>query len=229
MLEEARRRGLPVTIYRPGHVTGHSETGIANVDDLLHQIVRACLLVGAAPFRDFELDVTPVDFVSKAIVYLAQQQQNRGNIFHLTNPHPLTADALADWMRDGGANVQWIDIEPWRERLADLAKQTDESAEGLNVLADIMMPRLATPDNRGIHGRFDCQQTLDALLESGIQCAAADARLISICHGYLQKTSKLQRINAPQINAPRIDGSSDSKSHNPRLNTLIQAGNEKVH
>ncbi|WP_442509431.1 thioester reductase domain-containing protein [Novipirellula sp. SH528] len=229
MLEEARRRGLPVTIYRPGHVTGHSETGIANVDDLLHQIVRACLLVGAAPFRDFELDVTPVDFVSKAIVYLAQQKQNRGNIFHLTNPHPLTADALADWMRDGGANVQWIDIEPWRERLADLAKQTDESAEGLNVLADIMMPRLATPDNRGIHGRFDCQQTLDALLESGIQCAAADARLISICHGYLQKTSKLQRINAPQINAPRIDGSSDSKSHNPRLNTLIQAGNEKVH
>ncbi|WP_345326201.1 thioester reductase domain-containing protein [Novipirellula rosea] len=224
MIEEARRRGFPVTIYRPGHVTGHSETGIANVDDLLHQIVQTCLWVGAAPFRDFELDATPVDFVSKAMVYLAQQKQNQGKTFHLTNPHPMTADALTQWMLDGGANVDWIDIETWRQRLADLAEHADASAEGLKILADIMMPRFATPDDRRIHGRFDCQQTLDALRESGIRCAPADARLISRCHDYLQKMG-----NPPQIDAPRIDSGSDAKSRNPRLNTVMQAGNEKVH
>ncbi|TWU31996.1 type I polyketide synthase [Novipirellula artificiosorum] len=219
MIEEARRRGMSVTIYRPGHVTGHSTTGVANVDDLLHQIVRACLLIGAAPFRDFELDVTPVDFVSKAMVYLAQQKEAQGKTFHLTNPNPLSAKALSDWMRDGGANIELMDVEPWRERLIELADPASASTDGFKVLGDLLVPRLAAGGNRAIHGRFCCRQTLDALIPSGVKCAPADARLISTCHTYIQQMDRLLRI----------DDASDSQLRARCVSDLIQPSDEQVH
>lgn len=66
LAQEARKRGIPVTIYRPGHITGHSITGASNTNDLLHTLVVICLRLGAAPLRDVEIDVSPVDYVAKA-------------------------------------------------------------------------------------------------------------------------------------------------------------------
>jgi len=219
MIEEARRHGLSVTIYRPGHVTGHSETGVANVDDLLHNIVKACLLIGAAPFRDLELDVTPVDYVARAIVYLAQQPASLGKTYHLTNPKPLQTAALADWIGAGGTNVELISYEQWQERLLVFSEHADKPVDGLKVHSEVLMPRLAAGNERGIHGRFDCQQTLAALLPSAIACAPADARLLTTCYGYLKQSEPFRRIDIP----------AQPQSPKRRLNGLVQARNKEVY
>lgn len=236
MIEEARERGVPVTIYRPGHVTGHSETGVANTDDLLHNIVRACLMVGAAPFRSLDLDVTPVDYVSRAIVYLAQQPDTLGGTFHLTNPTPLTAEALTQWMNAGGTKVDMVPLEQWQARLLALAEAAElashelgsagktssanetNSTSEFKLLAEMMMPRLATENDRGVHGRFDCRRTLASLAPSGIVCAPADARLISVCYGYLQHSETFRRIDGVAAESPA-----------GHLNGFVQSQNKEVH
>lgn len=42
----ARSRGLPVTIFRPGYVTGDSTTGVMNVDDYLVRLLKGCIQLG---------------------------------------------------------------------------------------------------------------------------------------------------------------------------------------
>ena len=71
LMLQAAARGLPVTVYRPGRITGDSRTGVCQVDDFFYRLVRGCLQLGAAPDQDARLDLTPVDFVGKALVRLS--------------------------------------------------------------------------------------------------------------------------------------------------------------
>lgn len=43
---EARNRGVPVTIFRPGYVTGDSKTGVMNTDDYLVRLLKGCIQLG---------------------------------------------------------------------------------------------------------------------------------------------------------------------------------------
>lgn len=43
---EARNRGLPVTIFRPGYVTGDSTTGVMNIDDYLVRLLKGSIQLG---------------------------------------------------------------------------------------------------------------------------------------------------------------------------------------
>ena len=83
----AAGRLLPVTIYRPGIIVGDSRTGRTNRFHGIYQILRAIHygLIDWLPCQpDFRLDITPVDFVSGAIVRLAQMSDSVGKTFHLT-------------------------------------------------------------------------------------------------------------------------------------------------
>ena len=73
----ARDRGLETTIYRPSLVSGHSETGDCKFDDLIPRLTQGCVELGCAPdFGAGMIDFSPVDFVSRAIVYLSRQVDN---------------------------------------------------------------------------------------------------------------------------------------------------------
>lgn len=49
---EARKRGMPVKIYRPGTISGHSQTGSTNTYDLLNALIVESLQLGCAPSVD---------------------------------------------------------------------------------------------------------------------------------------------------------------------------------
>lgn len=189
MIDVARRRGLPVAVYRPGHITGDSRTGAANVNDLLHTIVLACLRLGAVPRRDFELDLTPVDYVARAIVDLSLRPESLGHAFHLTNPNPLKTRVLTEWMERSDLEVELVSYDTWRDRLFDLADRMQIQTDELHLLADILVPRLlAEDDARAVHPRFDCRRTLNALANTDIRCPPVDERLLTIGLEYLQRT-----------------------------------------
>jgi len=42
LLLQARDRGFPITITRPGYVVGHSQTGVTNVDDYIWRLAKGC-------------------------------------------------------------------------------------------------------------------------------------------------------------------------------------------
>jgi thioester reductase-like protein len=88
-----RAAGLPVTIYRPSVIVGHSLTGycprFAGIYQVLHWIHRG--VIRTLPCSsDYLLDLTPVDYIAEAIVRLAASPTSAGKTFHLTAGLPNT-------------------------------------------------------------------------------------------------------------------------------------------
>lgn len=198
MIGVARERGLPVTIFRPGHVTGDSRTGAANTNDLLHTFVLVCMRLGLAPLRDVEIDVTPVDYVAQAIAHISLRNESLGKTFHLTNPKPLQAPVLVKWMEDFKMGIDRVPYDVWRDRVFELADQL-ETPE-LKLLGDILGPRVLSDDEaHAVHPRFDCAGTLKALANTNIQCAPADRRLLTTYLAYLRQIGTVGEIETDEV------------------------------
>ena len=119
----AQERGLPVTMYRVGFVSGDSRTGIHNKMDPMAQMVAVALCTGHAFRPQALLHLTPVDWCSRALVALSLRDEARGQIFHLVQGQPLSAIALLDWMEEEGWGVQLVDYEVWYEQLKLLCRR----------------------------------------------------------------------------------------------------------
>ncbi|HEY9622706.1 MAG TPA: thioester reductase domain-containing protein, partial [Crinalium sp.] len=85
----AAQRGVPTCIYRPGMVTGHSRSGVSNPEDLISRLLASFIQLQSAPQTDWVIDMTPVDYLSKAIAHISCQPTSIGKVFHLTNPNSL--------------------------------------------------------------------------------------------------------------------------------------------
>jgi thioester reductase-like protein/amino acid adenylation domain-containing protein len=118
LVREAANRGLPACVYRPGFISGHSETGASNPRDLLVAVLSESLRLGAAPeVEGWRIDLTPVDFVAAAILGIAARPGAAGGTYHLANPDPVLAATLFDWLEDGGYALERVTYGEWLGRL----------------------------------------------------------------------------------------------------------------
>jgi thioester reductase-like protein len=117
LLAEASRRGIGVTIYRPGFISGRADSGVwpAENDHLL-RVIKGCLQMGYAPDSDLTLDMAPVDFISAAIVRIALSEPTAGHVFNLSNPHAVPWSTLLSWLGRCGYAAQVVPNAVWRER-----------------------------------------------------------------------------------------------------------------
>jgi thioester reductase-like protein len=197
----ARSRGLPVAVYRPGLISGHSQTGAWNTDDVFCTIIKSWIELRRAPDIEAATDLTPVDYVSRAIVHLSLSPQSLGQVFHLVNPQPVHARDLADWVRSFGYPVEAVPYERWRAQLVKLAKGSpDNAAHSLAPLFSVRLSEDApeaglrqddTLDGLGtvivsqyarMSVRFDASNALAALSSTAIECPPVDSDLL---HTYL--------------------------------------------
>lgn len=183
LVREAERRGIEATIYRPGHITGDSRTGVSNTGDLLHTIVLSSAQLGLAPVRDADIDITPVDYVARAIVTLAQRPDSAGAAYHLTNPHPLPNQTLNDWIVATGLEVQQAPYSEWRDRYVEYCSQDPM----LQAVAELVAPRILDGEEGGseaMHPVFDTSNARAALADA-VVCPPADGALLETYVGYV--------------------------------------------
>ncbi|WP_414587304.1 amino acid adenylation domain-containing protein [Scytonema sp. PCC 10023] len=187
----ARTRGLPVSIYRPGRVSGHSQTGTSNTNDLLFRMIKGCVQLGSFPDFNMVMDLTPVDYTSKCIVHLSRQKKFLGETFHVVNPHPAHWSNVMTWLCSFGFSLEVISYDQWR---ADLLKVAEHSSD--NALYPLI-PFFAesAPDDSV---KFDCQNTLSGLAGTSINCPSVSAELLSTYLSYYIRSGFLQ---APQQKA----------------------------
>ncbi|EXJ78672.1 hypothetical protein A1O1_09073 [Capronia coronata CBS 617.96] len=111
---EAGRRGLPVKIHRAGTISGHSTTGSANAWDLLSALIVESIHLGYAPdVEGWRAEMTPVDFVSKAIVHLANQTHAKQVVFHLGDPDPVDCRKVFEDLEQLGYPTKPLDFDKW--------------------------------------------------------------------------------------------------------------------
>jgi len=48
LMMTARSRGIPVCIYRLGMITGHSQTGVSQTDDMMCRMIKGFIELGCA-------------------------------------------------------------------------------------------------------------------------------------------------------------------------------------
>ncbi|MGQ4647803.1 thioester reductase domain-containing protein [Lyngbya aestuarii] len=179
----ARDRGLPVCIYRPPFILGHSKTGIGNTDDFLALMIKGCLQIGTFPDIDYLMDASPVDYVGKAIAYLSLQKESIGKAFHLQHPQPLPLNQVVEWLKEGGYSIEHVTYEAWQKHLK-ASMRSEESA--LYKLRPFLFERwteeqLTIPEMyfQSRRPKLSCQKTLKALAGSSIVCPPLEPELFS--------------------------------------------------
>ncbi len=174
MLNEARARGLPITIYRVGRIGGHSQTGACQTNDFFWRMVKASLEVGSVPDMNMLLSIAPVDYVSQSIIALSQRAACWGQNFHLFNPHILPLHDFHQMINQLGYLAAALPTEEWRQRLLERAQQ-DQTSAAYPLLPLLSRGSLADWEE---HVPFDDRRTREALADSGLICPPLDAHLL---------------------------------------------------
>ncbi len=191
----ARDRGLPVCIYRPPFISGHSQTGVWNTDDIICRLIKGCIQMGSIADLDSLLDLSPVDYVSRAIVYLSRQKESLGKAFHLNNPQPIHWRKFGDLIRSLGYSMDRVSYESWQTQL----DQNGRSLENpLYPLLPFFLKRWSEDQltitelyQQSRRPQISYQETLAAFAGTDIVCPPVEAELLNTYFSYFIRSGFL--------------------------------------
>lgn len=198
---EAQARGLPVSIYRPGFITGDSTTGSTNVEDFLSRIIIGCVEIGSYPDLPTQRkEFIPVDYVSDAIVHIARAPSSLNQIFHLVPPDVERSVSVVEFfelIRGLGYTLEKRPYAEWQALLSDYVR--DKAGHVLLPLLPILSERLyqGTLTRWEVHEnmpRYHSENTSRALRGSGVRFPQMDQAQIRTYLSFLQQR---RLISAP--------------------------------
>ncbi|WP_232798312.1 SDR family oxidoreductase [Salinibacter altiplanensis] len=102
VLVQDRMDEIPTLIFRPSIVVGDSETGETDKFDGLYFVLNALrrlpryTLMTRVGAGTEPVNLVPVDFAVDAMGHLLRTEGRVGTVFHLTDPRPLTAQAVME-------------------------------------------------------------------------------------------------------------------------------------
>ena len=128
LLSKAQKLGLPIKIYRPGWIVGHSQSGImAAENNHLYSLIKGCIQLKFAPMWDMVVNLMPVDIVSGFIVStsLFDRDNTIFNLIHTS--YNLKWENLFNYLKYGrNYNIELIPDKLWSKSY--LQKITYENA-----------------------------------------------------------------------------------------------------
>lgn len=87
VIEEGINRGFKITVHRPSMVVGHSSAGTINRFQVFYQMcefLTGKYTLGVLPeLRDFKVDIIPVDYAVKFILWSMKEPASCGQVLHI--------------------------------------------------------------------------------------------------------------------------------------------------
>ncbi len=184
----AYERGIPTTIYRPGMIIGHSQTGVSNTEDMVGRLIKGLIQLESSPKMNLQMNLTPVDYVSQSIVHLSRQQASWGQAFHLSNPHTLLLEQLAYYIQSLGYKLQPLPYEQWYQKL--LGPGIDQK----NALSPFALS-LTLQNNLEVLnlGKVSCLNAINELSQVSIHCPPIDTNLLDTYFSYFRQSGLLEK------------------------------------
>ncbi|MFB6271589.1 MAG: SDR family oxidoreductase [Salinibacter sp.] len=157
---------VPTLIFRPSIVVGDSETGETDKFDgpyfvlnALRKLPRYSLMTRVGSGTE-PVNMVPVDFVIDAMVHLLGTEGHEGTVFHLTDPHPLTAQAIMELFADLlDKRVAYVPVPSGVAR----ALMASGLGRALGIAPELI-------DYFDHHSHYDAVHTRAALDGTGIEC-----------------------------------------------------------
>jgi amino acid adenylation domain-containing protein/thioester reductase-like protein len=204
---EAARRGLPVNVYRPGFIMGHSRTGDGNADDFMGRSIKGCIQLGACPdLPNQRKEFVPVDYVSGAILRIAQDTGMTGKAYHLVPPVAADSLDLNDFfalLGECGYPLEVLSYADWVHRLIH-----DPQVEK-NALCPLI-PMLFERVYRDVATRwelyedmpsFDASNAVAAIGRGGVPFHKMDRALLERYLEHWRQTGYLPRMEVQAVGA----------------------------
>ncbi|MFJ4650512.1 amino acid adenylation domain-containing protein [Nocardia sp. NPDC088792] len=183
----AGERGLPVAVYRPGRICGHSVTGAGNNRDAFWTMVRSMVRLGVAPDRPELVNLVPVDHVAGAVAHLVSTAGV--GVYHLTAPESTSLATVLARLRALGYRLTPVPERTWTDRLPRLGGD----GEQCRALLDARPP---TPREAF---RFDRTNTERGLRDADIVAPHIDSRTVDAGIRYFMRTGFLPAPDARSV------------------------------
>ena len=136
---------------------------------------------------DMVLDITPVDYVVRAIVHLSRQPALQGKAFHLVTKDPVQESDLVDWVEKLGYSAERLPFGEWCSRVEERAAEMSDVTAG--ALAPFLTGTL--PLDKIPKSYFDAHNVEEGLAGTDITCAQIDDRLLRLYFKYFIDTGFL--------------------------------------
>ncbi|MFD4398027.1 thioester reductase domain-containing protein [Kitasatospora sp. NPDC058478] len=163
IIELARGRGLPVSVYRVDEISGDSERGFCQTHDFVWLSMKGIVQAGAVPQDPAGIfHLVPVDHVSAAILRLSRDDRAAGRNHHLANGTHLPFSAMTESLRSLGYRLDELRWDAWVRRI-----RADRD--------NAMVPMIDAFESTIYSGRnhylsVDTSQTRELLAGTGVDC-----------------------------------------------------------
>jgi len=117
----ALQTGLPIKVFRPGNITGHSITGACKPNNNhIFLLLKGCIQLGCAPNWDFLIEMTPVDIVARVLVEesLRGKTKDKFSVYNLHNPLTISFQDFINSFCKDKYNIEIVDQEVWKNHLS---------------------------------------------------------------------------------------------------------------
>lgn len=160
---EARHRGLPVCILRPGNMAGCSTSGAWNPNDFVRTLLVGCRRLGGdaggvvpsgGDIGDWSIDLTPVDWAARAIVHCVMHPATAlGRVYHVQSPHThVRATEVFAWLKELGS--QPVPVAQFQHMLEAAATAEADSAVEDKVSPSSVTDAVAVADRNILQRLF---------------------------------------------------------------------------
>jgi amino acid adenylation domain-containing protein/thioester reductase-like protein len=202
LVREAAGRGLSVSVYRPGNISGHSESGASNPRDLIGAVLVESTRLGYAPeIEGWHMEMTPVDFVAAAILHLASEKAAQGGTYHLANPDPPPADEVFDRLEEQGYPLERLPYDEWLQRID--AAPPEEGSPG-----EVLQGASPSAEELREENTYEDRNARRALGDSGPTRPAIDGDLMETYARYFARRGWVEASgNRQQVSASSRRGS----------------------
>ncbi|UCZ54922.1 SDR family oxidoreductase [Bacillus shivajii] len=189
ILVDELKSEVPLTIFRPGIVRGHSVTGETIKFDgpyfmlhILHKF-RHSPFVPQLSGGHVEGNFVPVDYVIDATTYLSHQDKGEGKTYHLTDPNPYKMSEVYTMLMQ-----EYLGKTPKGKfplQLAHTALSSSVIRKWINVEKEAL-------DYFRCNASYDTAETERDLKGSGINCPTFDETLQSMVQYYRENQQNKQ-------------------------------------
>jgi thioester reductase-like protein len=168
VVTSAGTEGLRWVVVRPGNVFGEGATGRYPLDrtgvpGLYYDLLRAVIALGAAPDTRQPFDITPVDYVSRAIAHVGLSCADAEATYHLMNPDRTSFRDVILGLRALGYDIALVPPE-------EFIRRAEEHAAGLRSTSLELLLFNPALLSGGDGATFSTEQSRQVLGAAGIEC-----------------------------------------------------------
>lgn len=183
LVREATDLGLTWNIIRPGQIYGSSETGAypqgqTNVSGLFYDIFKTIIETRTALYSQTHFDIVPVDYVSKATLYLGLQRNSFFETYHLTNPDIKSYYEIVRLIADMGYPIEVISIEEYKKMLFEKRLKCGEETYNSVTVKAFKWWFLREQFDFHDGAITECKYTQKILEKEGVVCPKIDHALM---------------------------------------------------